>query len=337
MLYHEGHNNRALFFNELSALFDNVLNSVDKETSDALNHLFTDYKYGETIPSLISKLKSSSKAQKYFHRLICELTAPDGMICSEESSESISPKVATSKYKAELIKDITFEQKNTKVERNEKHVKVWRFRNSGDEAWPRGCRFVPLSGTADGKWITFQLPPVPVNPGQIADAGFQFVSPGEVGMYELRYALESSDGSGIMTSEPLALSFTVVEKIEKEVKINISNDNICKSDEKQLKIPTKNELKTQQQRSSPPPPPPTSQSQSQPSTISINLDDDDDDDNDVNMGFKIIPENSYDSKINECIQALRMMGISSVDRSRIEPLVKKHDGDVNAVVNEFFV
>lgn len=349
MFYSDEYTNQVNFFNELGSSFEAILNTVDKETSASLSQLITEYKAHETVPALLRNLQSSPKAQYHLRSLIHALTHPAATDNDDDDNDDdddakdpivvVRPgdksKSAASKYRADLIKDVTFDQKDAKVGMNEKHVKVWRLRNSGDEAWPEGCKFVALSGTADSKWITFQLSPVTANPGQVADAGFQFVSPSEPGMYEFRYALTSGDKSGVMTSEPLVLSFTVVEKVEKVSTCNDKKE--CSKPPKSSPLPpppppSSTSMQQQQQQKvfqpHPPPPPPSLQYSSSSSSSSsagattIEICDDDDNGGD------------YEAKVNECVRELIQMGFAYPDRNRIHELMKKHGGNVDAVFNE---
>lgn len=327
MFYSPECTNQDSFFKELSASFDSILSVVDKETSSALSQLVTEYKGHEAMQTLVHNLQTSPKAQYHLRSLIKELTHPTSINNSGADDDEVAieasvgvpleKKPAMCKYRAELIKDVTFEKKDIKVGKNEKHVKVWRLRNSGDEAWPEGCKFVALSGTADSKWITFQLSPVKANPGQVADAGFQFVTPDEVGVYEFRYALAYGENNEFMTSEPLVLTFAVPKKKEKA--------SPCK-DTKDCCEPSK---PSQPPQPSPPPPPSSTKApalapappatKAKPPTIEI-CDDD---------------EGDYESNVNECVSNLALMGFVYPDRNRILELMKKHSGNANAVLNEY--
>lgn len=346
-------NNQTNFFNELGESFDKITSVVDKETSDALVKLFAEYKVGETIQTLTDNLRASPKAQQHLRALIQELTRPTHEAChavenddkscvwnndNDDDDNEKGEKPSACRYKAEVVKDVTLEQKDIEIGRNEKHVKVWRFRNSGDEPWPEGCKFVSLGSAAGNKWISFQLSPITAGPGQIADAGFQFVSPSEPGPYELRYALVSGDNTGVMTSEPLILSFTVVEKVKHDLSPPKSSSSSPpsqpppKSSSSSPSSPYKRENTYKQL-------PSTSTIQASSSPVMVNLCDGDEDD-DVDMCMDVdtntnMSVNSDNSIADNCIRELNMMGVINVDRSRIQVLVEKYNGDINRVVDEY--
>lgn len=336
-MFYSEYNNQDNFFRDLNASFGSILSVVDKETSSALSKLVSEYKEYETVRTLVQNLRASPEAQYHLRSLVRALTHPaagGSSIYRNDDDDNdgddgsvaaipVSRKPSMSMYRADLVKDVTFEKTDNKIGSNEKHVKVWRLRNSGDEAWPEGCKFVALNGTADSKWISFQLSPVAAKPGQIADAGFQFVSPAEPGMYEFRYALACGDKSGLMTSEPLILRFTVAEK-GKKASSDVSENDFGGYSKPSPPPPQQQQQQQhynsqEQQKAVPPYFEPFS---SVPPQAGPWMEIDDDGDAD------------YESKVDGCVGDLAQMGFTGVDRNRIRELMRKHGGDVNAVFNE---
>ena len=335
--------NQTKFFAELDSNISEILGVLDTETYTALTRLVSSYREGDTVQTLIKKLGTSKKAQKHLCALIKALTEQnkdededdndDDDNNSEEkplesrgsltfqhnrekpdahASEMMFEREGMSVYRADLLKDVTLEQKNTILGCDEKHVKVWRFRNSSPTRWPQGCKFVSLDGMSKDDVITFQLHPIATNPGQVADAGFQFRTPKEPGSYVFKYALASPGSSGLMTAEPLTLSFTVTDDPEKLAVKKLKSKSreedkreVCSSGQK------KKEKEVQQKQQ---PPPPLQHN----AGVSIEA-------NDVEM---------TDSKVDECIATLVSMGFGSVDKKSVEALMIKHNGDVMSIVDE---
>lgn len=89
----------------------------------------------------------------------------------------------------QIISDVTIGEGEA-ITPNTPFVQSWSVRNNGEEAWPYGC-YIKCSSNEN-------LPVVPVNPiepGQCTVISVSLTSPSELGSYQTKWRLFTSNGS----------------------------------------------------------------------------------------------------------------------------------------------
>jgi hypothetical protein len=110
---------------------------------------------------------------------------------------------------SKFIADVTVPDGSDFV-KNERFIKTWRFKNTGQTTWTKFYKFMYVDGKltgADGL-LTVYLPN-DVKPGETVDISVPFISPGELGTYTSYWKLYTDQG--VPFGETCSITIDVTE------------------------------------------------------------------------------------------------------------------------------